>query len=48
MVAAPYKKHQSDVSTHRSHTGVKLGAKQHNIFRIGCKTTQHIQLLIKK
>jgi hypothetical protein len=32
MVAAPYKKHQNDVSTHRSHTGVKLGAKQLNIF----------------
>jgi hypothetical protein len=38
------------VSTHRSHTGVKLGAKQLNIFRIGCKTTQYfwIQSLIKK
>jgi hypothetical protein len=54
MVAAPYKKHQNDVntyvSTHRSHTGVKLGAKQLNIVRIGCKTTQHfwIQSLIKK
>jgi hypothetical protein len=22
------------------HTGVKLGAKQLNIFRVGCKTTQ--------
>jgi hypothetical protein len=40
MLAAPYKKHQSDVrSAHRSHTGVKLRAKQLNIFRIGCKTT---------
>jgi hypothetical protein len=29
------------MSTHRSHTGVKLGAKQLNIFRIGCKTTQY-------
>jgi hypothetical protein len=26
------------VSTHRSHTGVKLGAKQLNIFRIGWQT----------
>jgi hypothetical protein len=36
MVAAPYKKHQNDVnkkvSTHCSHTVVKLGAKQINIF----------------
>jgi hypothetical protein len=36
MVAAPYKKHQNDmnkwVPTHRSHTGVKLRAKQLNIF----------------
>jgi hypothetical protein len=38
------------VSTHRSHTGVKLGAKQLNIFRIGCKRTLYfwIQSLIKK
>jgi hypothetical protein len=28
-------------STHRSHTGFKLGAKQLNIVKIGCKTTQH-------
>jgi hypothetical protein len=34
MVAVPYKKHQNDVnkSTHLSHTGVELGAKQLNIF----------------
>jgi hypothetical protein len=38
------------VSTHRSHIGVKVGAKQLNIFRIGCKTTQYfrIQSLFKK
>jgi hypothetical protein len=41
---------QVGVSTNRSHTGVKLGAKQLNIFRIGCKTIQYfwIQSLIKK
>jgi hypothetical protein len=39
---------QVGVSTNRSHTGVKLGAKQLNIFRIGCKTIQYfwIQSLI--
>jgi hypothetical protein len=31
----------SIVGTLRSHTGVKLGAKQLNIFRIGCKTSQY-------
>jgi hypothetical protein len=31
MVAAPYKKHQNG-STHLSHTGVELDAKQLNIF----------------
>jgi hypothetical protein len=38
------------MSTHHSQTGVKLGAKLLNIFRIGCKTTQYfwIQSLIKK
>jgi hypothetical protein len=51
MVAAPYKKNQNGVekvSTHRSHTAVKLGAKQLNIFKIDCKTTQYfwIQSLI--
>jgi hypothetical protein len=47
MVAAPHRKHQNDeqvstVCTHLtvySHTGIKLGTKQLNIFRIGCKTT---------
>jgi hypothetical protein len=54
MVAAPYKKHQSikfsGCSTRITVTGVKLGAKQLNIIRIGCRTTQHfwIQSLIKK
>jgi hypothetical protein len=52
MVAAPYKKHQNDVNkrVHTvSHTGVKLDAKQLNIFRIGCKTQYFwIQSLIKK
>jgi hypothetical protein len=38
------------VYTHRLHTGVKLGAKQLNILRIACKTTQYflIQSSIKK
>jgi hypothetical protein len=38
------------VSTHRSNTGVKLGAKQLNIFKIDCKTTQYfwIQSLIEQ
>jgi hypothetical protein len=38
-----YKKHQNDMNTHSSHIGVKLGAKQLNIFRIGCKTTQSLK-----
>jgi hypothetical protein len=47
MFAAPCKKHQHEngvnkcVCTHRSHTGIKLGAKRLNIFRIGSKTTQY-------
>jgi hypothetical protein len=43
MAAAPYKKHQNDVNkcVHTVHTGVKLGTKQLNIFRIGCKATQY-------
>jgi hypothetical protein len=43
MVAARYKKHQNDMNTHSSHIGVKLGAKQLNIFRIGCKTTESLK-----
>jgi hypothetical protein len=40
----------TECKSYGSHTGVKLGAKQLNIFRIGCKTTQYfwIQSLIKK
>jgi hypothetical protein len=34
------------MSTHRSHAGVKFGAKQLNIFRIGCKTSQYLWQLL--
>jgi hypothetical protein len=46
MVAAPYKKHQNDVnkkvSTHCSHTVVKLGAKQLNIFGLNILLKKNI------
>jgi hypothetical protein len=35
-----HNKHQNDVNK-KIHTGVKLSAKQLNIFRIGCQSTQY-------
>jgi hypothetical protein len=34
------------VSTHRSHTGVKLGAKQLNILKIGWQTTIFLDAIV--